>query len=101
MDSVENLEVERYLPDIVCDENLDDIDKIVRQFQSHPSILKIKENVKIEKTFKFKDIDEDKMFKIISSLDPKKACMKGDLPIKMLLATNDIITPNLAKLFND
>ena len=95
MDSVENLEVERYLPDIVTDENLDDIDKIVKQFQSHPSILKIKENVKVDKTFKFEDINEDKMFKIICSLDAKKACMKGDMPTKLLLATNDIITQNL------
>ena len=62
--------------------------------------MKIKENVKVEKTFNFKDIDEDKMFKIISSLDAKKACMKGEVPTKMLLATNDIITPELTKIFN-
>ena len=100
MDSVENLEVERFLPDTV-DENLDDIDKIVRQFQNHPSIVKIKENVKVEKTFEFKDINEDKMFKIIKSLDEKKASMKGDIPTKMLLATNDIITPKLTNIFNE
>ena len=101
MDSVENLEVERFLPDTVTDENSDDIDKIVRQFQNHPSIVKIKENVKIDKTFEFKDINEDKMFKIINSLDAKKACKKGDIPTKMLLATNDIITPELTKIFNE
>ena len=100
MDSVENLEVERFLPDTV-DENLDDIDKIVRQFQNHPSIVKIKENMKVDKTFEFKDINEDKMFKIIKSLDEKKASMKGDIPTKMLLATNDIITPELTKIFNE
>ena len=100
MDSVENLEVERYLPNIAIDANLDDIDRIVSQFKDHPSILRIKENVEIKQTFKFKDIDEDKMFKIISSLDPKKACMKGDLPTKILLATNDILTPKLTKIFN-
>ena len=26
--------------------------------------------------------------------------MKGDVPTKMLLATNDIITPELTKIFN-
>ena len=68
MDSVENLEVERYLPDILIDDNLDDIDKIVRQYQGHPSIVKIKENVKVDKKFEFEDISEEKMFKIIGSL---------------------------------
>ena len=37
MDSVENLEVERYLPNVAIDENLDDIDRIVSQFQDHPN----------------------------------------------------------------
>ena len=60
MDSVENLEVERYLPDILIDDNLDDIDKIVRQYQGHPSIVKIKENVKVDKKFEFEDISEEK-----------------------------------------
>ena len=48
MESVENLEVERYLPNnnLAIDEDLDKIDKIVKQFQNHPSILKINENVK-------------------------------------------------------
>ena len=103
MESVENLEVERYLPknSIVLDENLDDIDKIVKQFQNHPSILKIKENVKIDKTFKFEDTNNDKMFKKISSLDANKACMKGDIPAKLLLGTNDIITPKLTKVYNN
>ena len=101
MDSVENLEVERYLPDILIDDNLDDIDKIVRQYQGHPSIVKIKENVKVDKKFEFEDISEEKMFKIIGSLDVKKSCMKDDLPTKLLIATNDIITPKLTKIFNE
>ena len=103
MDSVENLEVQRYLPtnSILVDENLDDIDKIVKQFQNHPSILKIKENVKVDKTFKFEDTNVDKMFKKINSLDAKKACMKGDIPAKLLLGTNDIISPQLSKIYNN
>ena len=41
------------------------------------------------------------MFKIIGSLDVKKSCMKDDLPTKLLIATNDIITPKLTKIFNE
>merc|ERR1712080_383935 len=84
MDSVENLEVERYLPtnNITVNENLDNIDKIIQKFQNHPSILKINENVKIDKTFIFEDTNEDKMFQKINSLNAGKACMKDDIPAK-------------------
>ena len=103
MESVENLEVERYLPinNIEVDKNLDEIDKIVKQFQDHPSILKIKEKVKIDKGFKFEDTNDDKMFKKVNSLDANKACMKGDIPAKLLLGTNDIISPQLTKIYNN
>ena len=67
LEEKENLEVERYLPEnLVIDENLDNIDKIVKKFQYHPSIVMINENVKIEEKFEFKDITDDKMFKKIS-----------------------------------
>ena len=102
MESVENLEVERYLPNnnLAIDENLDKIDKIVKQFQNHPSILKINENVKIEEKFKFKDTTDDKMFSKINSLDATKGCMKDDFPTKLLLGTSDIICKPLTKIYN-
>ena len=87
MESVENLEVERYLPTnniTIDDQNLDKIDKIVQQFQNHPSILKISENVKFENKFKFNDITEDNISSMIQSLDPKKACGENDIPANLL-----------------
>ena len=103
VEAVENLEVERYLPNenVIIDENLDNIDKIVKHFKNHPSILKIKENVKIEKRFEFKDTTDEKIFKKINSLDAKKACMKGDIPVKLLHGTNDIICKHLANTYNN
>ena len=102
MDAVENLEVNRYLPKIVMnDEGLDQIDKMVQKYQDHPSILKIKENVKVEKTFEFENVDDDQIFKKIISLDPGKACMKDDIPAKLYLGTNDIICGPLSGTFNE
>ena len=104
MESVEKLEVERYLPTNninIDDESLDKIDKIVKQFQNHPSILKINENVKIEEKFKFKDTTDSKMFSKINSLDASKACMKDDIPIKLLLGTNDVICKPLTNIYNN
>lgn len=101
MDAVENLEIERYLPNIIInDDGLDDIDKMVRKYQDHPSIVKIKENVKVDKPFEFQDVDDDVIFKKILSLNSGKASMKDDIPPKFFLGTNDIICKPISTLFN-
>jgi retron-type reverse transcriptase len=56
--------------------------------------------VTIGEKFKFKDTDDSKTFSKINSLDPKKSCMKNDIPIKFLLGTNDIICKPLANIYN-
>ena len=108
MESVENLEVERYMPTIVIENTDDDdnanedfVDKMVKKFENHPSILKIKENVKTDENFQFRDVTEEETFKQIISLDPSKACMKDDIPTKVLLGTGDIISSPLTNLFNE
>ena len=56
---------------------------MIKKYQDHASILKIKENVKPERRFDFQDVDEDQMFKKIIKLDPSKASMKNDIPAKL------------------
>ena len=82
-------------------DNVDEIEKIIGKFQNHPSIVKIKENIKVNKKFIFEDITDDEMFKIISSLDAKKGCIKDDIPIKLLLGTNDIVCAHLSQIYNN
>ena len=104
VEAVETLEIERFNinnEDVVNDENLDKIDKILKRYHDHPSILKIKEHVKIETKFNFSDTSGDATFSQIRSLDPKKGSMENDIPIKMLKGTNDISCEHLAKLYND
>ena len=103
MESVENLEVERYMPTIVIEDNEcgDDIDRMIKKFQDHPSIQKINENVKIEESFKFRDVTEEETFNKLISLDPSKACMKDDIPTKVILGTGDIVSSTLTTIFNN
>ena len=105
MESVENLEVERYMPTVIIessdDEDADDIDGMIIKFKDHPSVVKIKENVKLEEGFKFRDVTEEETFRKIISLDPSKACMKDDIPTKVLLGTGDIVASSLTTIFND
>ena len=51
IESIENLDIEPYTEEIISETNKDIVNKIVRNFSQHPSILKIKDYVKI--TLKF------------------------------------------------
>ena len=51
----------------------DEIDEILSKYESHSSISKIRENVKIERKFTFNDISPEELLIEISKLDPKKA----------------------------
>ena len=105
IEAVQNLEIERFVPDdddlTFYPEKIDDvIDVIVEKYKSHPSILKIKENVQLETKFEFRDTTEDDIFTRIKTLDPKKASIKNDIPVKVLLGSNDIVCSYLANIYN-
>ena len=91
------------MPTIVIEDNEcgDDIDRMIKKFQDHPSILKINENVKIKESFKFRDVTEEETFNKLISLDPSKACMKDDIPTKVILGTGDIVSSTLTTIFNN
>ena len=57
-------------------------------------------NVTLEKKFEFSDITEDKVYSEINALDIKKACMQNDIPAKILMGTNDIVSGYLSSLYN-
>ena len=104
LESVEYLEVERYMPTIVIDRsenNENRIDDIIQKFKDHPSIRKINENVVFEKRFEIKDITEEDMFEKIIKIDASKACMKDDIPPKVILGIADIISSPMTKMFNN
>ena len=104
IEAVQNLAIEQFSCEGVQEpfsENTDVvIEKILKRYKLHPSILKIKENVKVENKFNFKDTTEDEIFSKIKSLDPKKACMENDIPAKTLIGTNDIISTYISKIYN-
>ena len=78
IEAVRNLEIEKFNNEGMQDtqsEIIDEvIEKIIKNYESHPSILKIKENVNIINKFGFQDTTEDEIYLKISSLDPKKTC---------------------------
>ena len=51
----------------------DEIDKILKQYELHPSILKSNENVIIDVQFRFSDLVEQDMQNQIPQLNSKKS----------------------------
>ena len=60
------------------------IREIIENYQYHPSIIKIKEIVKVKPIFDFPEATTEDMNKIIKSLNPNKATGPGRIPLKLL-----------------
>ena len=56
----------------------------IKNFEQHPSILKIKENRKIYSSFSFKPVSLDEIIKETLNLDTSKATQKSDIPTKII-----------------
>jgi len=76
------------------------IDDIVNEYDSHPSILKIKESFHVNEIFKFHPISSQNIKEEIGKLDGKKAIPPGDIPVKILKATDDVISEYLTLIYN-
>ena len=103
-EAVENLEIEEFMPDddfVHSNDNNDDIDNIIRKYQSHPSVLKIKENVKLDNKFRFNDVTEELVEIEMKKLDPKKASIENDIPTEILKENSDIVSYHLSKAYNN
>ncbi len=101
IESVINLDIEPFAPNLGNDLNIYNIDDILRKYEIHPSILKIKETVKIGNKFNFSDSTSNAFEDEINRLDHTKAGMENDFPAKILIGNNDIISPYLSAIYNN
>ena len=101
IEAVTNLDIEPFAPNIENDINIDSLENTIRKYENHPSILKIKEIVRVEKKFKFANSTSNAFANEISRIDYTKASMENDLPAKILICSNDIISPHLSTIYNN
>ena len=85
IEAVGNLENESFVPDIDNRIYTGIIHEIVKNYETHPSILKIKENVNVVGKFIFSDTTANNYKDEICKLDPKKASVENDIPAKILI----------------
>ncbi len=71
-----------------------------RMFNSHPSILKIKENVVDSQNFSFRQVTANKMQEHIINLNPKKGAPQSTIPAKILVDNIDLFIHPLTRFFN-
>ena len=82
------------------DAQLDMISNIIEKYKSHPSILKIKENVQVEQKFHFYDVSSHDIKKLIGALDKQKSSTFNNIPIKILIENSDIVSPVISSIYN-
>ena len=82
------------------DDILDSVDKAVRKYDAHPSICKIRENVKIANKFEFSEVSTSDIATQIKQLNSKKAPPVDSIPARILKENSDILSVVLQFLFN-
>ena len=96
--AVDNLEIDPFAPD---QSGNDEIENILKRYESHPSVIIIKENVVIENEFSFRDISSLELEKNILNLDVTKASVSDDIPTKILVGTYDIVSNFISHIYNE
>ena len=97
---ITNLNIEGYNTDFCPNPNLSEIYNILEKFKGHPSILKIKETVKIVSEFHFSSVSEASVRDKINSLNKNKTSTYNNIPPKLLVRTSDIIAPVITSIYN-
>ena len=97
---MESLEIEPFAPDFANNETTN-IDDIINKYESHHSILKIKENAEVENKFFFNDITTNNFKDELYKLDSKKASTENDIPTKILIKSGDIVRGHLTNIYNN
>ena len=77
---------------------LNNLEDILKTFESHPGIEKIKKAINTTEKFTFRNVKDDEARKFIVNLDGSKATPVRDIPTDMLKLSIDIHLPIMTQL---
>ena len=97
---VKTLEVSIESDPLVDELNLDPVTIAIKKYDTHPSVLKIKENNIDVETFSFQTIDLESVIHEIALLSPSKATPKDSIPVNIIKNNNDIFAFKICIDFN-
>ena len=76
------------------------LSELLKLYENHFSVLKIKAKYKIQNKSQFKEVSADEVRKIIQSLNMKKSAISSCIPVKHLTESVDIYLPFLKDIIN-
>ena len=94
---MENLNIERCVirnNDCAFPDNIEEI-------IAHPSVQKIKQNVRVTDKFQFIDTTSEDIKNEILQLDPTKASIGNDIPYTILKKSSEVVSGYLADIYNN
>ena len=80
--------------------NLDSIKMIIKSFENHPSIIKIKEHYRSENSFSFKNVKLSEIKKHLRNINSKKATGEDTIPPKLVKMASEHLALPLTKAIN-
>ena len=101
LNAVANLDIENPFIDEGINNSYEGITGILKNYEKHPSILKIKEKVQINETFSFKKTSINEVEHEISRLNKNKTTSYDDIPAKVLCSSSDIVSPIISKIYDN
>ena len=90
-----------YIINQVSDDVLDPVEKCINKYKFHPSILLIKNRIKIQNLFSFHAVERNDMMRELLKIDLRKANTGNSILSKTLKLSADISPDILQNLFND
>ena len=75
------------------------VEKCIKMYETHPSIVNIRRHVKVDHEFYFRPITAADMEKKIAALNPRKN--GGEIPTKILREMRQIVSEPLAKIWSE
>ena len=94
--AVSKLSIEDRYPNDECNNIIMDI---IKQYESHPSIQKIKANISVNEKFVFNTMSTVQVGNEIKNLNTHKATNPNDIPAKIIIESNDIVAPYLSHIY--
>ena len=99
--AVRYLNIDGFKTEYCSNPELDIISNIIDKFKNHPSMLNIKENVKVQSKFNFSTVTETMVRTKINAMDKKKPTTYNHIPTQILFENSDIISPYITGIYNE
>ena len=80
---------------------LDPVERAIKKYEIHASILLIKNKIGNQKSFKLEGINVSNIEKEIKTINPNKATSSGNILPKILKLSSDTTATTLQELFNE